>query len=84
MIRSLAGAWRRIMMNLLGNAMKWTTAGFIEIALSKARDRSDPQPPLVHLSITDTGRGIAPDFIKHEILSHSLREIRCLRASGWA
>jgi signal transduction histidine kinase len=26
------------MMNLLGNAMKWTTAGFIEIALSKARD----------------------------------------------
>jgi signal transduction histidine kinase len=69
MIRSLAGAWRRIVMNLLGNAMKWTTAGFIEIALSKARDRSDSQPPLVHLSITDTGRGIAADFIKHKLFA---------------
>ncbi|KAJ5494652.1 CheY-like superfamily [Penicillium fimorum] len=69
MIRSLAGAWRRIVMNLLGNAMKWTTAGFIEIALSKARDRSDSQSPLVRLSITDTGRGIAPDFIKHKLFT---------------
>ncbi|CAG8230049.1 unnamed protein product [Penicillium nalgiovense] len=69
MIRSLAGAWRRIVMNLLGNAMKWTTAGFIEIALSKARDRSDSQAPLVHLSITDTGCGIAPDFIKHKLFA---------------
>ncbi|CAI7583557.1 unnamed protein product [Penicillium glandicola] len=69
MIRSLAGAWRRIVMNLLGNAMKWTTAGFIEIVLSKVRDRSDPESPLVRLSITDTGRGIAPDFIKHKLFA---------------
>ncbi|CAI7656301.1 unnamed protein product [Penicillium crustosum] len=69
MIRSLAGAWRRIVMNLLGNAMKWTTAGFIEIALSKARDRSDSHSPLVHLAITDTGRGIAPEFIKHKLFA---------------
>jgi hypothetical protein len=69
MIRSFPGAWRRIVMNLLGNAMKWTTAGFIEIALSKARDRSDSQSPLVRLSVTDTGRGIAPDFIKHKLFA---------------
>ena len=69
MIRSLAGAWRRIVMNLLGNAMKWTTAGFIEIGLSKAKDRSESQPPLVHLSVIDTGRGIAPDFIKHKLFA---------------
>jgi hypothetical protein len=69
MIRSMAGAWRRIVMNLLGNAMKWTFAGFIEIALSKAKDRSNSQSPLVHLSITDTGRGIAADFIKHKLFA---------------
>ncbi|OQE37829.1 hypothetical protein PENCOP_c009G03672 [Penicillium coprophilum] len=69
MIRSLAGVWRRIVMNLLGNAMKWTTAGLIEIALSKARDRSDSHSPLIRLSITDTGRGIAPDFIKHKLFA---------------
>ncbi|KAJ5297889.1 hypothetical protein N7508_008138 [Penicillium antarcticum] len=65
-IRSLAGAWRRIVMNLLGNAMKWTSAGFIEVALSKVKGRSE-RSPLMHLSITDTGRGIAADFIKHKL-----------------
>ncbi|KAJ5761997.1 uncharacterized protein N7511_005379 [Penicillium nucicola] len=65
-IRSLAGAWKRIVMNLLGNAMKWTSAGFIEVALSKVKDRSDKQP-LIYLSVTDTGRGIAADFLKHKL-----------------
>jgi hypothetical protein len=67
-IRSLAGAWRRIVMNLLGNAMKWTSAGFIEVALSKVKGRCD-KLPLIHLSITDTGRGIAADFIKHKLFA---------------
>jgi hypothetical protein len=66
MVRSLAGAWRRIVMNLLGNAMKWTSAGFIEVALSKVECRSD-KLPLIHLSITDTGSGIAAEFIKHKL-----------------
>ncbi|KAJ5353154.1 hypothetical protein N7452_002128 [Penicillium brevicompactum] len=65
-IRSLAGAWRRIVMNLLGNAIKWTEVGFVEVSLSKTTNASDSQP-LVHLSITDTGRGIAAEFIKHKL-----------------
>ncbi|CAG7921549.1 unnamed protein product [Penicillium olsonii] len=65
-IRSLAGAWRRIVMNLLGNAIKWTDTGFVELSLSKIKDSTNSQP-LVHLSITDTGRGIAADFIKHKL-----------------
>ncbi|CAG7999580.1 unnamed protein product, partial [Penicillium salamii] len=65
-IRSLAGAWRRIVMNLLGNATKWTEIGFIELSLSKIKSSADSRP-LVHLSITDTGRGIAADFLKHKL-----------------
>ncbi|CAG8119857.1 unnamed protein product [Penicillium salamii] len=65
-IRSLAGAWRRIVMNLLGNATKWTEIGFIELSLSKIKNSADSRP-LVHLSITDTGRGIAADFLKHKL-----------------
>lgn len=56
-------------MNLLGNAIKWTTTGFIEVSLSQARNRTDHKSALAHLSITDTGRGIAPDFLKHELFS---------------
>lgn len=68
-IRSVTSAWRRIVMNVLGNSLKWTKAGFIEVSLSQARDQINPNSALVHLSITDTGRGIAPDFLKHEIFS---------------
>ncbi|KAJ5576440.1 CheY-like superfamily [Penicillium sp. DV-2018c] len=74
MIRSVAGAWRRIVMNVVGNAMNWTTAGFIEIALSKVKGRSNSQSPLVHLSITDTGRGIAADFVKHKLFAPFAQE----------
>ena len=68
-VHSVVGAWRRIVMNLLGNAMKWTKKGFVEISLSKARHHSHPESLLAHLSVTDTGSGIAPDYLKHHIFT---------------
>lgn len=68
-IRSVAGAWRRIVMNLLGNAMKWTENGFVEISLAKTTTPSDSKSPVAHLTIVDTGDGIAPDFLKHKLFS---------------
>lgn len=73
-VRSVAGAWRRIIMNLLGNAFKWTKRGLVEISLSKARDHSDPKSLLAHLSVTDTGNGIAPDFLKHNLFTPFAQE----------
>jgi hypothetical protein len=69
LIRSLPGAWRRIVMNLLGNSIKWTKSGFVEVSLSKMRNPIEPRTPIAHLSITDTGSGIAPDFLRHKLFS---------------
>lgn len=63
-IRSVPGAWRRIVMNLLGNSLKWTQHGLIEITLSEATDRTSGST-LTHLRLTDTGRGISQEFLKH-------------------
>lgn len=63
-IRSVAGAWRRIVMNLLGNSLKWTQHGLIELSLSEATDRTSGST-LTHLRLTDTGRGISQEFLKH-------------------
>ncbi|KAE8143000.1 hypothetical protein BDV38DRAFT_95588 [Aspergillus pseudotamarii] len=58
-----AGAWRRIVMNLLGNALKFTPSGFIQVKL-----RHDTVTvgrnhlPAILLQISDSGRGISPDF----------------------
>ncbi|KAJ5660120.1 hypothetical protein N7507_006571 [Penicillium longicatenatum] len=66
-IRSQAGAWRRIVMNLLGNSIKWTETGFVEVSLSQSKNQPDSQSILTHLSVTDTGSGICSEFLQHKL-----------------
>jgi signal transduction histidine kinase len=67
------GALRRLIMNLLGNALKYTSHGFVRIKLD-ATEMEDMQNPgavgegvprsMVTVSVTDTGKGmliIPPD-----------------------
>ena len=53
---------RRILVNLLGNAIKFTDAG--EVALRVQADQLDAQECLLHFSVSDTGVGVAPDVLK--------------------
>src|SRR5690606_19703857 len=46
--------WEKIVLNLLSNALKFTFAGSITIALRAEGDRA-------RLEVSDTGEGIAPD-----------------------
>jgi hypothetical protein len=73
-IRSVAGAWRRIVMNLLGNAMKWTQTGLIEVSLLQVTAQTKAEPRLVHLRITDTGQGISQDFLRNSVFSPFAQE----------
>jgi hypothetical protein len=68
-IRSVAGAWKRIVMNLLGNSMKWTQTGLIEISLSQAAAPAHADSHIVHLRVIDTGQGIASDFLENSAFS---------------
>jgi len=56
-------------MNLFGNALKFTKAGFIEMTLSRSDIASDPKHVLAHLSVTDTGCGISPEFLENRIFT---------------
>ncbi|OJJ68218.1 hypothetical protein ASPBRDRAFT_199354 [Aspergillus brasiliensis CBS 101740] len=74
-LQSLSGAWRRIIMNILGNAFKFTRNGFIEVSLAKKVERSGyTKRTLAHLSITDTGCGISPDFLEHHLFKPFAQE----------
>ncbi|KAJ5113072.1 hypothetical protein N7456_001606 [Penicillium angulare] len=73
-IRSQPGAWRRIVMNLLGNSIKWTKKGFVEVSLSRTKCQPDSQSFFAHLTVTDTGSGIAPDFLRHKLFSPFTQE----------
>ncbi|KAJ6120961.1 hypothetical protein N7523_005241 [Penicillium sp. IBT 18751x] len=68
-VRSVAGAWRRIVMSLLGNSMKWTHQGLIEVSLSSVSTGSGSEPVLAHLSVNDTGSGISSEYLRHSVFS---------------
>ncbi|RAQ67514.1 sensor histidine kinase [Aspergillus flavus] len=73
-VQSLAGAWKRIVMNLLGNSLKFTSAGFVEVSLSKVVKQSDPESIYAHLCVTDTGRGIDRMFLRNKLFSPFAQE----------
>ncbi|MBW4660678.1 MAG: hybrid sensor histidine kinase/response regulator [Drouetiella hepatica Uher 2000/2452] len=51
---------RRLLTNLIGNAIKFTDRGSITIRLDKAT-QSTAQPGLVAIEVEDTGSGISPE-----------------------
>jgi len=66
-VRSQPGALRRIVMNLLGNALKYTEAGFVAISLVQSGDTS--QHMNLSLTVEDSGRGMSADFQKTKLFS---------------
>ncbi|RYP66490.1 hypothetical protein DL771_007750 [Monosporascus sp. 5C6A] len=62
-----SGAVRRIVMNLFGNALKYTNGGWVKVSL-QAKDidetPSQPSQSVVTISISDTGRGITQEYLQ--------------------
>ncbi|OJD30098.1 sensor histidine kinase response [Diplodia corticola] len=79
------GAVRRIVMNLFGNAIKYTRQGFIRVSLS-AKDIRDPPPQsvngsqdppatsIVTLTISDSGQGISPEYLRTKLFTPFAQE----------
>jgi two-component sensor histidine kinase len=64
------GAWRRILMNLFSNAVKYTKRGFVRVALTVEFDDvtgKEKRHPRLCLEIHDSGVGISQEFLKNHI-----------------
>jgi signal transduction histidine kinase/CheY-like chemotaxis protein len=66
---SEAGAWRRLIMNVFGNSLKYTSTGSIKIQLQADEMKDTSGRTMVHLSVSDTGKGISKDYLKHKLYS---------------
>ncbi|QPC73444.1 hypothetical protein HYE68_004196 [Fusarium pseudograminearum] len=65
-----SGALRRIILNLCGNALKYTTQGFVKVkAYQDSPGQGRPRDRVVHIEIMDTGSGIGQDYLNHRIFS---------------
>ncbi len=59
-LRGDAARLRQVLVNLVGNALKFTEAGSVTLAVEPA----DGEPGRLRFSVADTGRGIAPDKLQ--------------------
>ena len=51
----------RIFTNLIGNAIKFTDKGSVEVRVSNSPNHEDPNAAWVVVEVQDTGSGIAPE-----------------------
>jgi PAS domain S-box-containing protein len=65
---------RQVLLNLLGNGIKFTSAGEVRLAISRVAAR-------LHLEVTDTGAGIEPEHL-HEIFEAFRQTSRGASAGG--
>lgn len=71
-----AGGWIRIILNLVGNCLKYTDTGRITVRLDS---RPLPSPISeedveVVLTVTDTGKGMSPEFLQQSVFSPFVQE----------
>ncbi|KAI7239785.1 hypothetical protein KC330_g1729 [Hortaea werneckii] len=67
LFRTPVGAWRRIIMNLVGNALKYTEQGYIHVQLRAKRIDALQNTSEVTLMVSDTGIGISQDFLETQL-----------------
>lgn len=71
------GAWRRVLMNLFGNALKYTNSGAIRVTLEQAKpeiNHHDIGETKVVMTVKDTGIGMSPDFLANHLYSPFTQE----------
>ncbi|GKZ36226.1 hypothetical protein AbraIFM66950_007223 [Aspergillus brasiliensis] len=73
------GALRRIVMNVFGNAMKYTQSGRVSLRLevteaSESRVRRNGVEELVTVTVSDTGKGISEEFLRGRLYTPFAQE----------
>jgi signal transduction histidine kinase/CheY-like chemotaxis protein len=67
------GSMRRIVMNLVGNSLKYTKAGFVHIKLETQKAEQDATEIAV-LTIRDSGQGMSPAYLRDKLFTPFAQE----------
>ncbi|KAJ0163556.1 Peroxide stress-activated histidine kinase mak1 [Colletotrichum tanaceti] len=78
------GAVRRIIMNLLGNSLKYTSKGFVNVHVTQlTKQEEDPSGNAkIQIDVVDSGRGISEDYLRHHLFSPFAQEDNLSAGAG--
>ncbi|EXL39750.1 hypothetical protein FOCG_17661 [Fusarium oxysporum f. sp. radicis-lycopersici 26381] len=81
--QTTAGAIRRIIMNLFGNSLKYTSQGFIKVTMAQSQPEGTiGGERVIELVVEDTGRGISEDFLRNNIFKPFSQEDQLSSGTG--
>jgi signal transduction histidine kinase len=80
------GAIQRILMNLVGNSLKYTKAGHIKIKIEEQTELQGQPGEKGHsqvtITVTDTGIGISKDFLRYKLFTPFSQESAVAAGTG--
>ena len=80
LVRGDGARLRQVILNLVGNAIKFTEKGEISLTVTGARDAG--QDGVFHFTVSDTGIGIAPDRLEAILLPFTQVDASTTRRYG--
>ena len=76
-LKSDISSWKRIIMNLGGNALKYTRSGFVHLYLGSQTAVSPSTSPArrhITLQVSDSGKGISRGYLKNDLFKPFAQE----------
>jgi len=80
--RTQPGAWKRIIMNLFGNALKYTDAGFIKVKLQLLPTNKSAEECELRLTVSDSGIGMSEDYVNNRLFTSFAQENPLSQGTG--
>ncbi|KAF1923450.1 uncharacterized protein M421DRAFT_325321 [Didymella exigua CBS 183.55] len=75
------GAWKRILLNIFSNALRFTASGHIDVTL-RLLDDPDAGPRCISLSVADSGVGMSREFLKYHLFTPFMQENNLIPGTG--
>ncbi|ORX36568.1 hypothetical protein BD324DRAFT_452116 [Kockovaella imperatae] len=66
-VRCEKGGLRRVIMNLVGNSLKFTSDGYVQVTLREMPHEPGARKIPVEIAVIDTGKGIGKEFLKDQL-----------------
>ncbi|SMR56741.1 unnamed protein product [Zymoseptoria tritici ST99CH_1E4] len=74
------GAWKRLCINIIGNALKYTTSGYVMVSLRMATPKD--KPPLAMLTVCDSGIGMTKEYMESRLFKAFSQENDLANGTG--